>query len=178
MTLKPWKRIKSQIKFKNPWWEYRLDDCLCPSGKKGEYHSVHTNGAAMIIPFFDNNEILMVNQFRYLHNKESLEFPCGSIKDGETIEETARKELIEETGFNGKLEKIGQFNPYNGIADDTTYVFIARELKPSNSATKDDCEEFELVRLSVKALEQKINTNEIDDGMSIATWALAKKRLK
>jgi len=175
--LNPWRKIKSQTKFKNPWWEYRLDNCLLPSGEKGEYHYVHTHGSAMIIPFFNNGEILMLNQFRYLHNKESLEFPCGSIKDGETIEETARKELIEETGYDGKLEKIGQFIPYNGISDDITYVFIARELKLSNSATKDDSEEFELLKLKEAEIDQKIQTGKIDDGMTLAAWTIFQKQL-
>ncbi len=175
--LTPWRKIKSAIKFKNPWWEYRFDNCILPSGKKGEYHYVHTNGSVTIIPFLNDGRILMINQFRYLKGKETLEFPCGIIKADEGIEKAAHRELIEEICLDGTLEKIGTFRPYKGIADETNHVFIAKNLKPSQGAIKDDCEEFELIKLTREEIDQKITHKEIDDGMTLAAWALVQKHL-
>ena len=177
MPLKPWKKISSEIKFKNPWWTYMYDKYELPGGKAYEYHYVHTAGSSFIIPIKDNGKIILVNQFRYLNERFSIEFPGGGIKEGQTPELVARKELIEETGLDGDLEKAGFFNPYNGIADEICHVFIARNLKPSNKETKDDSEEFELMELSIEEIDLKISTNEIYDGMTMAAWAIGKNKI-
>jgi len=69
-------------------------------------------------------------------------------------------------------------NPYNGITDEICHVFIARNLKPSTEETKDEFEEFEIINLSVEEIEEQISTNKIYDGMTMASWALAKNHFK
>lgn len=175
MSLHRWIKISSEIKFKNPWWTYRYDRCKLPDGKEYDYHYVHTAGSSFIIPVKDNGNILLVNQYRYLNDRFSIEFPGGGIKENQTPEYVANKELIEETNLKGELEKIGYFNPYNGITDEICHVFIARNLTPSNEETKDEQEEFELLELTPEEIENKIKSNEIYDGMTMASWAIARK---
>jgi ADP-ribose pyrophosphatase len=178
MEIEHWKKVSTNIKHKNDWWSYRIDNYIFPSGKKSEYHYVHTAGSAFIIPILADGKILLVKQYRYLNDRISLEFPGGGIKDGQEPKDVARKELIEETCNDGELESIGIFNPYNGITDETCHVFIARNLRPSNKETKDEFEEFEIVNLSINEIEEKIRTNEIYCGMTMASWVLAKSHLK
>ena len=177
MPLSPWKKIRQVFELGNPWWEYRKDEVLLPSGKTGEYHFVHTPGSSMIIPVLDDGNLLLVNQYRYLANRESLEFPCGSVKDGSSYEDTARQELAEETGFQAKdLPCVTEFNPYNGITDEICKVFIARGLTRF-SVKHDETEEFELLQLAPAKLQDYIRSGKIWDGMTLAAWALVKHRL-
>lgn len=177
MKLKPWKKIKQINKIPNNWWTYLIDEVQLPSGKFGEYHYVHTNGSSLIIPVFDDGKILMVKQYRYLAGKESLEFPCGSIADGATIEEMAAQELAEEAGVEaGELTFAGTYNPYNGVTDEMCHVFIARKLTPVD-IPHDDTEEFERIILSREEIESKIKSNEIWDGMTLASWILAMDKI-
>ena len=114
MTLRSWKKLSESILLKNSWWTYKRDTFQLPSGKPGEYHYVHTNGSSMIIPVLGDGTLVLVNQHRYLMGKESMEFPCGSVKEGSTHDETARHGLNEETGYSAKdLSKVGEFNPYS-----------------------------------------------------------------
>ena len=175
MPLHRWEKVSSEIKFKNPWWTYKFDKCRLPDGKEYDYHYVHTAGSSFIIPVKDNGKILLVNQYRYLNDRFSIEFPGGGIKENQLPEFVARKELIEETGLKGDLKKIGYFNPYNGIADEICHVFIANNLMPSDEEIKDEQEEFEMVELTPPEIEQKIQSNEIYDGMTMASWAIARK---
>src|SRR6185369_15957358 len=165
--LKRWKKIRQEFEFKNPWWTYRKDEVLLPNGKQGEYHFVHVIGSSMIIPIREDGKLIMVNQYRYLLDRESLEFPCGGIKRGSTYEETAEHELIEETGFRAtRMEAVGDHNPYNGVTDEMSRVFIARDLVPADME-HDETEEFEQVYLTATELENKIAVGEIWDGMSL-----------
>ncbi len=160
---------------KNAWWTYRKDLTMLPSGKEGEYHFVHVKGSSLIIPFMDDGKMILVNQYRYLADRESLEFPCGSLKENSTYDETARDELAEETGFEAAdLKRVGQFNPYNGVTDEMCSVYIARGLKPA-VAKHDETEEFEQLHLTVEELEERIRAGVIWDGMSLAGWALVRE---
>jgi ADP-ribose pyrophosphatase len=172
--MKPYKRISTAVVFKNPWWRYCLDQVELPSGKPWEYHYVLTNGSSMIVPVDRDGKLLLVRQYRYTGNRDSIEFPCGGLKDGITCEETAKHELVEETGFvAGKIEPVGGFNPCNGLVDEMCRVYIARDLRYVG-ARPDETESFELVRLTIEELDRSVRDGTVWDGMTLAAWAIAK----
>jgi ADP-ribose pyrophosphatase len=172
--MKPYKTISKSIAYSNPWWRYCRDQVELPSGKLGEYHYVLTNGSSMVVPVEQDGHVLLVRQYRYTGNRDSIEFPCGGLKDGATYDETARDELVEETGFlAGQLIPVGGFNPCNGLLDEICKVYIARSLKYAGTRP-DETENMELVRLSMREIDDLILNGTIWDGMTIAAWALAK----
>ncbi len=174
MALKRWKKLRQVFEIKNPWWIYRKEIVSLPSGTEGEYHLVHTNGASMVIPVTADGKLLLVNQYRYLLDRESLEFPCGGVKDGSTYLATAVEELAEETGCaSGDLRCVGEYDPYNGVTDEICKVYVARDLRPVE-AHRDETEEFEQVALTVEELEATIAAGGIWDGMTLAAWTLAR----
>jgi ADP-ribose pyrophosphatase len=175
--LKKWKKKSESIIVKNPWWIYKKDEAVLPNEKTGEYHYVYTNGSSMTVPVLPDGRILFVNQFRYLNNRESLEFPCGGVKDGHSYEETARNELEEEAGYCAlEWRKVGEFNPYNGVTNEICRVFIARRLT-AVGARPDETEEFENIILSPDEIISRIASGQIWDGMTLAAWTIAKPLL-
>ncbi len=175
--LKHWKRTSSSIVTRNPWWIYKSDRYEIPPDFSGEYHYVHTNGASMVVPVTETGRMILVNQYRYLCDRESIEFPCGGVKDGSTYDSTANMELEEETGYRAEsIRRIGDFNPYNGITDEMCAVYIARKLIRS-VPRPDSTEEFEILDYSPEELDELIRTGKIWDGMTLAAWALAKSTL-
>ena len=178
MGLKKWKKINTEQKFSNFWWSYRLDKYTLPDGTEGEYHYAFTHGSVFIIPVTKDGKIIMVEQYRYLNDRFSIEFPGGGVKVENGHDEQAVKELVEETGFNGELAYAGMFNPYNGVTNEICKVYIARNLTPSNEYKKDNSEEFILHEFTPAEIEKMISSNEIYDGMSLASWALVKNKLQ
>ncbi|NJD62635.1 MAG: NUDIX hydrolase [Deltaproteobacteria bacterium] len=177
MALRFWKKLSETVVFRNPWWTYKRDAFALPSGKAGEYHYVHTNGSSMIIPVLGDGSVVLVNQYRYLMGKESIEFPCGSVKDGSNHDETAKHELSEETGYSAATWSIaGEFNPYNGVTDEMCRVYIAYGLDDVGG-TPDETEEFEILRLKPAEIDERIRTGVIWDGMSIAGWSIARGKI-
>ena len=170
--LKKLEQINSKSKYVNPFWEYKIDEYKMPNGKTGEYHYVNSRGATIIIPVTEQNKFVMINQFRYLNNKTSLEFPGGGISSGFEALDNAKKELIEETGYeSNEIKCIGKYNPYNGITNEICKVFIANNLIRKKSSP-DESEEFELFEISSDEINSKIRNGEIWDGMTIAAWAI------
>jgi ADP-ribose pyrophosphatase len=176
MALKPWKKISEAVAAKNPWWTYRRDVVELPSGASGEYHYVHTNGSSLVIPVLPDGNLLLVRQYRYLAARESVEFPCGSVKDGSTADRTAWEELAEETGYSAKqLIFVGQFNPYNGVTDEMCSVYLAKELSYVGPSP-DETEEIETVTMSAADLDGLIGKNVVWDGMTAAAWSIVRAK--
>ncbi|MCK9409734.1 MAG: NUDIX hydrolase [Bacteriovoracaceae bacterium] len=172
--LKRWKTLSSKIVLKNPWWTYKLDEFQIPGGTIGEYNYVYTPGSSMIVPVTQDGKILLVNQYRYLSDKESIELPCGGVKEGKSHEEMAHIELEEETGYCAtQLRAIAEFNPFNGVTNETCKVFLASGLVQT-TAVPDVTEEFEIVYKTPEEIEALIQTNTIWDGMTIAAWGLVR----
>ncbi len=131
----------------------------------------------MVIPVLPDGQLVLVNQYRYLASKESLEFPCGSVKDGSTHDRTAWEELAEETGYSaGTLLLAGEFNPYNGVTDEMCRVYVARDLTFVGEAPE-ETEEFELVTLRPEELDALVRSGDVWDGMTIAAWAIGRGRI-
>ncbi|MBI2430146.1 MAG: NUDIX hydrolase [Ignavibacteriales bacterium] len=175
--LKRWKTLSSKILFKNPWWTYKLDEFEIPDGIKGEYNYVFTRGSSLVVPVTNDGKIILVNQYRYLCDRESIEFPCGGVKEGKSYEEMANIELEEETGYRASdLKFAGEFNPFNGVTSEICHVYIARNLVRSQQKP-DATEEFEIHYKSPDEIESLIVSNQIWDGMTMAAWGLVKHKL-
>ncbi len=174
MLLRKWTKRSESIVQTNPWWTYKKDECTLPNGLPGEYHYVHTHGASLIVPVRKDGRIVLVNQYRYLLDKESLEFPCGGVKEGSDHEKTAIEELEEEAGLiAGDWMIAGEFNPYNGVTNEICRVYIARNLQevpPRPDAT----EEFEVRTMTPQEFEAKIVSGVVWDGMTMAGWMIAR----
>lgn len=86
--------------------------------------------AVAVLPFIDSSRIILLRQFRAPLNEYVVEVPAGVVDRGETPEETARRELVEETGYTAEtLEKLGSFTPTPGYSSEVLHLYVARSLK-------------------------------------------------
>jgi len=178
MPLRPWRKLSEQVVTRHRWWTYRRDRVLLPSGREGEYHVISNHGSAMVAAVEADGRVLLVNQWRYIDGRESLELPGGGIEPGATPEEAARSELAQETGRAAAvLVPVGRFNPYTGITDEICHVFVARGLAAAPPTPPDETEELELLALTPEQVEERIRRGVIWDGMSVAAWHLARPLL-
>ena len=178
MFFKSWKTLKSEVFKKTPWTTFKENDFEMPNGKKGTYYFVSTDGSSMVIPITHNNKIVLTKQYRYLVNMESIEFPAGGVKEGQMYEETARAELEEETGYRaGELEYVCEFVPMNGVTDEICKVYIAKNLAKGETSRDKTEEDMEILEISKEEMEDMIEKNIIKDGMTLASWQLAKNKI-
>jgi len=146
----------------------RVDNVKLPSGRETVREVIEHGGAVVILALDEHGNVLLVNQFRYAANKMLLELPAGGIDPGETPEQTARREMQEETGYNpGRLENMGGFYSAPGYAAEFLHLFLATELAPARLIAE-DTEEIKLVRVPLKEAVEMIRTGEIQDAKSIA----------
>jgi ADP-ribose pyrophosphatase len=174
VPLKKLNTLKTKSLYKNPYWEYRLDNYTLPDGKTGEYHYVHSNGSSMVVPVDENGRLVLVKQFRYLWKRESVEFPSGGMKEIDPVI-TAKNELAEEASLAAShWQFVGEYNPFNGATDEIARVYFASGLSEAKRE-KDASEEFQVVKMTVLEFQTSIDKGEIWDGMTLAAWMLARR---
>jgi len=173
----PYETLSRETRFTCPYWHMLHDRYRLPSGEVKDYFFVRTGGSTMLVPVAGDGRLVLVRQHRYLIGRDSLEFPCGGVPVGGDPDLNAVKELREETGLEAaRLERIGEFAPYNGVADELCHVYLARDLTHVG-AEPEATESIQVVHLPAAELEAQIASGEVWDGMTIAAFAIARPRL-
>jgi ADP-ribose pyrophosphatase len=163
-----YRTLSSRYVYKGHNISLRVDNVVLPSGKETLREVVEHNGAVAVVALDDEKNVLLVRQFRHAAGKELLEIPAGGIDPGETPEETARREMQEETGFcPDRLELLGGFYSAPGYASEYLYLFLATELAPARLIAE-DTEEIKLVRVPLNEAIELIKSGDIQDAKSIA----------
>ena len=146
-----------------------VDDVILPDGTHSTRDWIKHPGASAVVPVFEDGTIMLLKQFRYPPRKIFIEVPAGKLDPGDSPEETAERELQEESGLICEyLEPVGSFYPAIGYADEIIYVYVAWGLTQKGQNNDDD--EFLLNhRISFSKALQMIETGEISDGKTICS---------
>jgi len=137
------------------------------SGKEREKVIVHPSGAVAILPL-QGDRCKLLRQYRYAIDQYIIEAPAGTMEQGEEPLATARRELIEETGFAaGMIIPKGFIYTTPGFTDEKIFLFEARDLMPSQEFGKDEDEIIEVIDVAVSDLPEMIRKGEIVDGKTI-----------
>jgi ADP-ribose pyrophosphatase len=139
-----------------------------PNGHEREAVIVRPGNAVVILPV-DDEFCYLIRQWRFVIDQYIIEAPAGTMEAGEDPVETARRELIEETGMAaGELIPRGYIYTTPGLTDERIYIFEARDLSPSHEHDPDDDEIIEPVRVPLTAVMKLIRDGEIVDAKTIA----------
>lgn len=139
----------------------KRDTVRLPNGHTSTREYLVHPGAAVILPVFDNGDLLLERQHRYACRRDFIEAPAGKLDPGESAEACARRELIEETGYEaGEMKFLFEFYPAIGYSDQKLYFFLASGLEPV-SHQRDDDEFLEILRVPFAQALEMIRTGEI-----------------
>jgi len=147
----------------------RVDEIRLPSGRIATREVVEHPGAVAIVAVTDDDPLLLVHQYRHAVGEALLEIPAGTLEPGEPPAETARRELIEETGYApGQLAEIVSFFPTPGYSSERIVLFHATGCHPVEHTRPED-EPAELVRLPLADLSRLLapGPEQIRDGKSL-----------
>ncbi len=129
-------------------------------------------GAVVILPILDKRRIVMIRNFRHSVGEELLELPAGTCEPDEPIEETARRELIEETGYcAGDMKPLGRFYASPGVMTEMMYAFTATNLEHVGARPEPD-ERIVPVVLDLDRVRGMLAGAEFRDAKTIATLGM------
>jgi ADP-ribose pyrophosphatase len=139
-----------------------------PGGKVVERVMVHPGDAVAILPVIGDASCYLLRQFRFAVGDYIYEAPAGTLNPGESPLDTARRELIEETGFQADtFIPRGFIFTTPGFTDERIHLFEAHTLTPSCKYEKDEDEVIEVQKVTFTELGAMIADGRINDAKTI-----------
>lgn len=135
---------------------------------------VGCDGIVGVVPFTDDGEVIVVRQFRPPVNGYVIELPAGLCDPGETLEDAARRELIEETGYSAeKLAFLNEGPLSSGLSSERLTAFAATGLRYVGIGNRDETEEIEVIKVHLDRLLPELRSRqEAGDYIDIKIYGL------
>ena len=146
-----------------------VDRVKFPSGNVHDREVVLHKPAVAILPINEKGNFLLIRQYRHAVDEDILEIPAGLCEEGEVPEETALRELEEEIGFSGDLERVAETYSSPGFCTEKITIFIARNLKPKSRPCDDD-EYITVLEYRPDQIAAMVANGTIKDVKTIAAW--------
>lgn len=168
--------LNSQTVYSGKAFNVDKEELRLPDGRSVVREIVRHPGAVVIMPEVRPGTFLLVRQYRAATKKALLEFPAGTLEQGEDPLSCAKREIAEEVGHRAEdWTPLGTGYPAPGFCDEIHHYFLAKDLAPHKLEADDD-ELFEIEELTITEIERLIATEEIVDCKTIA--AMLKARVK
>jgi ADP-ribose pyrophosphatase len=155
----------------------RQDEATLPGGRRVTLEIVHHPGAAAIVAIDGDGAVALIRQYRHAAGGFIWEIPAGTLGDGESPADCARRELKEETGLvAAQWTALGSVLTSPGFCDERIHLFLARELRETTASLEDD-EVLTVSRVPLPRALAMVVSGEIDDAKSIAALYRAQAAL-
>ena len=162
------KTLKEELIYKGDYLTYTKVTVELPDGNTANRDILHHPGACAIIPFIDDDKIILINQFRKALDKTILEIPAGKINKDENIKDCALRELEEETGYKANnITYLGGVVLAPGYCDEVIHLYKATDLQLNEK--HEDFDEFTEVKIfPLDEVKQMIKEGKIIDAKTIS----------
>lgn len=165
----PWKITSEKNVYDNPWINVTEYQVINPSGNPGIYGQVHFKNTAIgVIPLDDELNTYLVGQFRFPLNQYSWEIPEGGGPEGTDPLESAKRELLEETGLKAnQWTEIQRMHLSNSVSDELSIIYLARDLSQFE-AEPEDTEQLIIHKVPFADVYQMVCDGRITDSVTVA----------
>ena len=130
--------VSGELVFDGKLLRVHRDVVRLPDGSQGAREYIRHPGAVAVVPLFDDRSVLLERQFRYPHGREFIEVPAGKLDPGEPHLDTAKRELLEETGYSAaQWTRLGAIHTAIAYTDEAIEIFLAKKLRKERAAQLD-----------------------------------------
>jgi ADP-ribose pyrophosphatase len=159
----------SKIAYRSLWMVVFEDQVKKSDGMIGMFNRVDVRNSSIIIPLFKDGSILMVENYRHGARANLLELPGGLIDADEEPQVAAKRELLEETGYQcNTIKYINWTYTWPGRTTQKNFVFLAKGLKRIRKPNLEEFEYSKIRKLAREAVIQEIRSGNIKSSISIS----------
>jgi 8-oxo-dGTP pyrophosphatase MutT (NUDIX family) len=165
----PWQTLSSEKIYENPWISLTEHQVINPSGGRGIYGEVHfKNYAIGIIAIDEQDMIYLVGQYRYPLKQYSWELPEGGGPLNEDPLDSAKRELLEETGLVAQhWEEVLRMHLSNSVSNELGILYLAKDFEQFE-AQPEETEQLVVKKIPFEEAYQMVITGQITDSLTVA----------
>lgn len=174
------KLLQREKKYNGKIIDLTVDRLMYPSGNETIREIIEHPGGAVILCVFENNDILLVKQYRHPFEKEVIELPAGKLDKNEEPLLCAQRELREETGYVAKVwSKLTSLYSTPGFCNEILHIFFAQDIYQHElgNALEEGEASIQVMRIQIREAIAMIEREEIIDGKTIAGILLGARKL-
>jgi len=124
------KFVSGEELFRGKFLRLRRDLVLLPDGSRTQREYVRHPGAVAMVALTGAGEVVLERQHRYPLRRDFIEIPAGKLEANEAHLDTARRELLEETGYRaGEWTRLGVIHNAIGYSDEAIEIWLATRLE-------------------------------------------------
>ncbi len=167
--------LRRETVYKGSLIEVRKETVQLANGKPAEREVVVHPEVVAMIPVLDDGRLIFVRQYRVAVDRVLLEIPAGGIESGETPEEAARREMIEETGYRvGQARHLYTFYTSPGFTTECMHLLLCTGMRPGTPTEERD--QIEVVPLTLAEALQRIGDDIADAKTILAVLYYARRQ--
>ena len=160
--------LSSEMIYEGKLFGVRRDELIEPNGLRTTREVITHPGSVVVLPVLPDGRIVMIQQYRHATKQYLWELVAGRMEPGETPEEGAARELVEETGYRARKIKVFlEVFPTPGFLEEKMFLLLATDCQPGQATPEDD-EKIVSAVYSPRKLEQMIRAGKLHDAKSIA----------
>jgi ADP-ribose pyrophosphatase len=153
-----------------------LQSVRLADGSTAEREVVVHRGAVALLPMVDRDHVCLVKNYRYTVGRTLWEVPAGTIDAGESPDNTAPRELTEETGYvAGRITRLAEWLVSPGVMTERMYLYLCEDLTPGPTSHQPD-ERLEPVVVPWSEAVAMVDDGRIEDAKSMLAVLLWDRR--
>jgi ADP-ribose pyrophosphatase len=173
-----WEKLSSKYLVKEKWATLRVDECKMPDGTYiPDYYVLEYPDWANAVALTEDNQVILIRQYRHAAGEVILELPGGCIDPGEDPAEAVKRELLEETGYKFEsVELVSTIYANPSTSFNKTWCYLAKGGKKVAEQSLDGAEEIEVFTVSIDELKKLLLENQFGQALHTSSifYALTK----
>lgn len=178
--IKPWKILRSDYVLSDRWIKVRADECVTSDGTKiYPYYVLENSNWVDLVVINNKGQVLISEQYRHGAGKVGFEIPCGTVDpEDKNPLETAKRELLEETGFTGDFCLVNEISPNTARSSNKVIIFLVTNPVKVSEPQYDSIEVINCKFVDEDEVWKMIDEGKIQQAIAISSLVLALRKYK
>ncbi|MFB6134931.1 MAG: NUDIX hydrolase [Halanaeroarchaeum sp.] len=161
-----WETTERSVAYSCPGFDVVSEDVVLPDGTETDFDYLRDDPAVVVLPFTPDGDLVVIAEWRQAVKRVNRGLPAGGVESTDAdLDETARRELREETGYAADdVEHVGTFEPANGVSDAVHHYYVAKGCTPDGEQRLDHDESIRVETTEFEEIQRDVLGGSIRDG--------------
>ncbi|PIN78954.1 DNA mismatch repair protein MutT [Candidatus Woesearchaeota archaeon CG10_big_fil_rev_8_21_14_0_10_34_8] len=159
-----WKILSKEYLEKNKWINLKKEKCQTPEGDIiDDYYVLELQDVSCAVAITKDKELILIKEYKNGVKHDITQLPCGYVDKGESAEQAAKRELLEETGYKSeKWISLGKRAANPGRLNHYFHFFLAKDVEKVQEPILEPGESVKVIKCSLEEAKKLLKEEQCD----------------